>query len=183
MWFFLLQSQFSFFIFLSLFSVLSFLVSFLGSFSVSQRDCWASHHQEWSVSYYYIVVCTGMQVVCLECDIDLHLLQGSDEVIGDDDMKLCSNQFSVNFPSLFDSSPQKVRKFLLSLVRRCVARCLKSLWHYWIRFSQVLWCWLSIGSFSMEKVNSTTWSFKELFHWLRYLPQQNFQTGEKLQHD
>jgi hypothetical protein len=49
-----------------------------------------------------------MQVVCLEYDIDLHLLQGSDEVIGDDDMKLCSNQFSVNFPPLFYSSPQKV---------------------------------------------------------------------------
>ncbi len=184
MWFFLLKSQFSFFIFLSLFSVSSFLVSFLGSFSLSQRDCWASHHQELSVSYYYIVVCTRTQAVCLEYDIDLHLLQGSDEVIGDDDMKLCSSQFSVNFPSLFYSSPQKVCKFLLSLVHRCLVRCLKSWWHYWVWFFQVLWCWCSIGSFSMEKVNSsTTWRFKKLFHWLTYLPQQNFQTSEKLQHD
>ncbi len=67
-------------------------------------------------------------MVCLEYDIDLHLLQGSDEVIGDDDMKLCSNQFSVNFPPLFYSSPQKVCKFLLSLIiHRCGATCLKSL--------------------------------------------------------
>jgi hypothetical protein len=40
-------------------------------------------------------------VVCIEYDIDLHLLQASYEVIGDDDTKLCSNQLPVNFPYLF----------------------------------------------------------------------------------
>lgn len=92
-------------------------------------------------------------MVYLEYDIDLHLLQGIVEVIGDDVMKLCSNQFSVNFPSLFYFSPQKVCKFLLSLLHGCNARYLKSLYDIiGLDFSQSFDVDLLLGAFVWRKL-------------------------------